>query len=157
MLKDNRLYKSMFEAVCQTFENMAFVEVTEQSEEIETQMPQDVRWVSLLINNPIQAELRLAMTKTMLDNLTEDMFGIEKAEITTSQQKDIIAEILNTLAGLFMTKLLPPDQTYQLGLPEHGEGLFPEAEETSVIWNLQIEEAPLILIASGVKLSDFNN
>lgn len=151
--QDTALYKAMLDAISTTLENMAFVEVTEQPEELELLVPAQAAWVSILIHDPVQGEVRLAMPQPLLSEITANMFGIEADEIEENQKKDIIAEILNTLAGLFMTNLLPDDQTYQLGLPEHGEGDLPETEEGSVVWNLQVEEQPLLLTATGVSLT----
>ena len=147
-------YQAMLQAVKQTFENMAFVEVTEQAAECELQTPAEMAWASILIHDPQQGEVRLALPRTLLVELTAGMFGIEADEVTGEQQDDILAELLNTLAGLFMTNLLPDDQAYQLGLPEHGEGEFSAADEVSVTWNLQVEQNPLILVASGASLVD---
>lgn len=151
------LYKSMLDAVSQTLENMAFIEVTELSNEIEPTAIADVTWVSILIHDPLQGEIRMAMPRKLLTEMTANMFGIESSEITEEQEKDIIAEILNTLTGLFMTKLLPEDQTYQLGLPEHGEGPLPEIEEDAIVWHLQTEGSPLLLVATGAGLLRTDN
>ena len=142
------LYQAMFSAVSQTLENMAFVEVTEQPEDTPKNLGGAVNWVSMLI----QGEIRLAMSASLLRELTANMFGLETDEVGQSQQQDIIAEILNTLTGLFMTALLPDDQTYQLGLPEHGAGEFPPVDEDSIAWNLEIEGQPLVIIGSGAGL-----
>ncbi len=155
--QDTALYKAMLDAVRQTLENMAFVEVTEQPEELELKIPDEASWVSILIHDPVQGEIRLAMPQILLQEMTANMFGIETEEATESQQQDIIAEILNTLAGLFMTNLLPDDKTYQLGLPEHGDGPLPENEDNAIVWNLQIENSPLLLVASGVGLVSENH
>ncbi len=147
--QDSPAYKAMFEAVRETFENMAFIEVSEQSDELDYEIPTEEVWVSILIHNPLQGELRLALSKEMLTTMTADMFNIETEEVEEKQRRDILAEMLNTLAGIFMTKFLPDDQTYQLGLPEQGEGPIPENDEGSIVWNLQIEGSPLLLVASG--------
>lgn len=147
--QDTPIYKAMFEAVRETFETMAFVEVAEQSDEVGITIPTEEIWVSILINNPLQGELRLALPQNLLTTMTADMFSIDSAEVEENQRHDILAEILNTLAGVFMTKLIPDDQTYQLGLPERGEGPIPENEEESLVWNLQIEGSPLLLVANG--------
>ncbi len=154
--QDTAIYKAMFDAVQQTFETMAFVEVAEQSEELELEIPAEASWVSILINDPVQAELRLALTHSLQSTMAADMFGIEVEEVNENQRQDIIAEILNTLAGLFMTRLLPDDQTYQLGLPEPGVGLLPEIEQDAIGWNLQIEGSPLLLVANGASLIALN-
>jgi len=148
--QDTPIYSAMLEAVCDTFEKMAFVEVTEQSDELEQEIPSDAIWVSILIHDPLQGEIRLAIPQGLLTNMTADMFGIELSDVEEKQRQDIIAEILNTLAGLFMTNLLPDDQSYKLGLPEHGEGPIPEVEDGSILWNLKIEGSPLLLIVNGI-------
>ncbi len=155
--QDTPIYKAMIEAVRETFENMAFVEVAEQSEEIGFDIPTERDWVSILIHNPLQGELRLALPKNLLTTMTADMFSIDIADVEEVQRQDILSEILNTLAGLFMTKLLPNDQTYQLGLPEYGEGPIPESDEESLVWNLQIEGSPLLLVANGTGFISENN
>lgn len=150
--QDSTLYKTMLDATRETFENMAFAEIAEQPEELTIELPAEAPWVSILVHDPLQGELKLAMSDTLLTEITSDMFALDKNDVEAAQKKDIIAELLNTLAGLFMTKLLPNDQTYQLGLPEHGDENM-EIEEGSVIWKLQIEEQPLIVVASGVSLT----
>jgi CheY-specific phosphatase CheX len=154
--RETHLYQAMFNAVSQTFENMAFVEVIEQPENNRKKINGPVPWVSMLIHDPFQGEIRLAITTSLLRELTANMFGLEADEITQSQQEDIIAEILNTLTGLFMTALLPDDQTYQLGLPEHGTGDFPPVDEDSIAWNLEIDGQPLVIIGSGAGLLKAN-
>ncbi|MCF6178732.1 MAG: chemotaxis protein CheX [Geopsychrobacter sp.] len=155
--QETATYKAMLDATRQTFENMAFVEVTEQSEELAFESPTHATWVSILIHDPLQGEVRIALPSALLTNMTADMFGIEIEEVSESQHQDIIAEMLNTLAGLFMTNLIPEDQTYQLGLPEHGEGPVPENEENAIVWNLQIEGEPLLIVANGNGFSAYNN
>ena len=145
----NNPYEAMLDAVRMTFENMAFLEVTEQSQEALLEMSPESDWVSILVHDPIQVEIRLVMTREMLSGMTADMFSIEIEEVTKFQRLDIFAELLNTLAGLFMTNLLPDDQTYQLGLPVLGVGMVPEIEEDSMVWRLQVEGAPLLVVASG--------
>ncbi len=149
-------YRAMFEAACQTFENMAFVQVAEQADELNAEIPENPVWVSILVHDPLQGELRLALPPKLLESLTADMFGIEIDQVEIHQQQDIIAEILNTLAGLFMTKLLPADQTYQLGLPEHGSDELPQTEDDAIVLNLEIEQSPLLLVATGSGFMSYN-
>ncbi len=154
--RESTLYKAMLDAIRTTLENMAFVEVAEQSEENLQPMPTDAAWVNILIHDPLQGEVRLAMPDSLLSDLTANMFSLEPEEVEDGQKQDIIAETLNTLAGLFMTNLLPDDQKYKLGLPEVGEGPLPENEEGAIVWHLQVEEQPLLLVASGASLTSAN-
>ena len=57
-----------------------------------------------------------------------------------------------------MTNLLADNQTFQLGLPEHGEGELPELEPGSVAWKLMTaDEDPLQIFAIGAPLVALND
>lgn len=157
MIEHNPLYQAMQQAVCKTLENMAFMEVMEHHNP-SYEIPADqLAWSSLLISDPVQGEVRLAMTKTLLEKLTAAIFALEPEEISQAQMDDILHELLNTIAGLFMTNLLTDNQTFQLGLPEAGEGELPELEENGVVWKLMTaDEDPLQLFAVGVPLVALN-
>ncbi|MCF6267156.1 MAG: chemotaxis protein CheX [Desulfuromusa sp.] len=158
MTKHNPLYQAMLTAVSQTLENMVFIEVTEhfdRSYEIPTE---DLTWNSLLVNDPVQGEVRLAMAKTLMKKLTGNIFGIDDEEITPAQMDDILNELLNTIVGLFMTNLLAHDQEYKMGLPELGEGELPEIDENTIVWKLMTdEEDALQIFATGASLVALKN
>lgn len=152
------LYQAMKAAVSQTLENMAFTEALEHYDQ-DYKIPADqLVWTSILIQDPVPGELRLAMPEAVLKTLTGAIFGLEEADISQRQMSDILFELLNTIAGLFMAKLLRDDQTFKLGLPEAGEGPLPELEENAIVWKLMTpEEHPLLLVVSGAPLVALNN
>jgi hypothetical protein len=157
MLKHKPLYQAMQKAASQTLENMAFMEVLEHYDPNYEIPAAELAWASLLISDPVQGEIRLAMTKTFQKKLTMAFFCLDPEEITQAQMDDILHELLNTIAGLFMTNLLADDQTYALGLPEAGEGALPELEEDAIIWKLMTDdEDPLQLFALGTSLVALN-
>jgi len=153
MIKHNPLYQAMITAASQTLENMVFMEVMEhfdRSYEIPTE---DLAWNSLLVNDPIQGEIRLAMSKTLMKKLTGNIFGIDDDEITQPQMDDILNELLNTIVGLFLTNLLEGDQEYKMGLPELGEGELPEIDANTIVWKLMTDgEDALQIFAAGASL-----
>lgn len=158
MIKHKPLYQAMQQAVSQTLENMAFMEVLEHYDPSCTIPAAELAWASLLIADPVQGEIRLAMSKTLLTKLTAAIFALDPEEISQAQMDDILHELLNTIGGLFMTKLLEDDQTYALGLPEAGEGALPELEENAVSWKLMTaDEDPLQLFAVGSSLVALND
>jgi CheY-specific phosphatase CheX len=157
MIEHKPLYQAMQQAVSQTLENMAFMEVMEHFDPDYEIPAEQLAWTSLLISDPVQGEVRLAMTKTLLTKLTASIFALELEEISQAQMDDILHELLNTIAGLFMTNLLADNQTFQLGLPEAGEGELPELEESGIAWKLMTaDEDPLQLFAVGVPLVALN-
>jgi len=158
MIEHKPLYQAMKQAVSTTLENMIFMEAVEHYDQDYELPSEDLAWTSLLIQDPVQGELRLAMTKTFLRKITSAVFALDDEEITQAQMDDILHELLNTIAGLFMTNLLADDQPYQLGLPEQGEGELSELEPGSIVWKLMTgDEDPLQLFAIGTTLVALND
>ncbi len=153
MIKHNPLYQSMINAVSQTLENMVFIEVMEHFDQSYEIPAEDLVWNSLLINDPVQGEIRLAMPKTFLKELTGNIFSIDNDEITQPQLDDILNELLNTIVGLFLTNLLEDDQEYKMGLPELGEEGLPEYDANTITWKLMTDgEDALQIFATGASL-----
>ncbi|MDX2480997.1 MAG: chemotaxis protein CheX [Desulfuromusa sp.] len=153
MIEHKPLYQAMIKAVSQTLENMAFMEVMEHFDRSYEIPAEELAWNSLLINDPVQGEIRLAMSKTFLKKLTGNVFGIDDDEITQPQIDDILNELLNTIVGLFLTNLLADDQEYKMGLPELGEEELPEVDENTIVWKLMTDdEDALQIFAAGASL-----
>ena len=153
MIEYNSFYQAMINATCQTFENMAFMEVMEHFDSSYEIPADELIWNSLLINDPVQGEIRLAMSRNTLKNLTSNIFGIADDEITPSQMDDILNELLNTIVGLFLTNLCADDQEYHMGLPELGENEMPEIDANTIVWKLMTtEEDALQIFANGASL-----
>lgn len=146
--------QTLFQAVTETLENMAFVDVLPEPAPENGEDQQGERLTaSLLIHDPVQGELRLDMPVPLLRALGETVFAMPAEELGESVPKDLLAEILNTIAGVFLTRLLPQDQPYRLGLPELES---PPMEEISAshTWFFTIEGMPFSLSASGENLLD---
>lgn len=146
MTQNKPFYPAMIDAVRQTLENMVFMEVAEQRG-TPTEIPaEELTWTSLLVNDPIQGELYLALPAELLKKITGNVFGLAEEEVTSSQGYDILNELLNTIAGLFLTNLLPGEQEYNIGLPSLGAGALPNAEEHRVVWHLITSDEDVLKI-----------
>lgn len=153
MVEHNAIYQAMINATSKTLENMAFIEVMEHFDPDYEIPAEDLSWSSLLIHDPVQAEIRLAMPTSLLKGLTGSVFAMDEEEVEEAQINDILNELLNTIAGLFMTNMLSDDQEYQLGLPELGAGPLPEADADTMVWKLMTsDEAPMQIFADGASL-----
>ncbi len=158
MIKHNPLKQAMKNAVSQTFENMAFMEVIEHYDQQFKLPPGDVSWASLVIKDPVPGEIRLALPTSGLTKLTAEIFALEPSNIDENKMRDILHELLNTIAGLFMTKLLPDNQTFEIGLPESGQGELPPTEPDTLTWRLLTgDEMPLQIFVTGAPLVALND
>lgn len=152
-MEHNPFYPAMINAVRQTLENMVFMEVIEQRGTPSVIPADGLAWSSMLINEPVQGELRLAVPSELLKKITGNVFGVDEEEVTSSQTDDILNELLNTIGGLFMTNLLPKEQQYKIGLPSLEAGDLPLADENTVVWHLiNSDEEPLKIYAVGETL-----
>lgn len=158
MIEHKPLYQAMLKAVSQTLENMAFTEAMEHYDQNYQIPADDLVWAYLVVLDPIQGEIRLALPKTALRELTGAVFSLEDAEITQAHMDDILHEVLNTIAGLFMTNLLADNQSFKIGLPEPGEGALPALDADTVCWKMiTSDESPLQVYLSGVSFATLND
>ena len=107
------------QAISETFENMAFQEL----EPIPINpMPQAVRRYfrqgSMTVYSPIQGVLVITISPTMLRSVTANVYGMDPEEIDSAMEADALAEMLNTVAGVWMRSITDADQQYELGLPD---------------------------------------
>lgn len=158
MIKHKPLYTAMKDAISQTLENMVFMEATEHYDQSYEIPAEDLIWAYLVVQDPVQSEIRLALPKSLLKNLTSSVFSLEDDEVTQAQMDDILHELLNTIVGLFMTNLLEDNQTYKMGLPEPGEGRLPEVDADTLVWKMMTsDEDALQIQVMGATLAALNN
>jgi hypothetical protein len=157
MIEHKPLYQAMISATSKTMEDMLFIAVMEHLDRGYEIPLDELVWTSLLINDPVQGEIRLAMPKTLLTKFTCNIFAMDEEEVTQPQMDDILNELLNTIAGLFMTNLLEDNQEYKIGLPELGMDELPEVDSETIVWKLMTDdEEPLQIFVSGASLVALN-
>jgi len=134
-------------SLSEVLESMAFMEA--EAAEIPYARPSSEHWTTLLVHDPVQGEFRMQMSRQMLVNIAEAIYGLLGEGMTTQVLDDTLAEMINTVAGHFLNKVLPGEQIYQLGLPELGKGLSPLAEESALVCDFSTEGEVLRVLASG--------
>lgn len=108
--------KAIVLAVTETLENLAFMEAFPVQEEL---APGELEMTAaLLLYEPHQGEIRIIFPRRLLVTIAETLGGLADASVSDGPLKDVLAEILNTIAGRFLEELLPKDQTFRIGLPE---------------------------------------
>jgi len=158
MIEHKPLYQAMITATSQTLENMIFSEAMEHFDRSYKIPANELIWTSILINNPVQGEIILAMSKPSLKNMTANIFSLDLDAVEDAQTNDIINELLNTIVGLFMTNLVTDNQTYQIGLPEVSEDELPEIDANTICWKLMTgDEEAIQIFANGESLVALND
>lgn len=142
-------------SLAEVLENMAFMD----AEPAETPYGRPSRecWTTLLLHDPVQGEFRMQMSQQMLMNISESIYGLLGEKMTAQVLEDTLAEMINTVAGHFLNKVLPEEQIYQLGLPELGRGEPPAKGGDDLVCDFIIEGEPLRLVASGEDLLNLGN
>lgn len=110
------MYQAMNVAAAETLENMAFVEVT-PIRSCSLDQDAELMVVSLLMHDPVPGEFRLSMPRDLLLQIAETLYSMPLEELEELQLEDTLAELLNTLAGKFLNRVIP-GEVYRLGLPE---------------------------------------
>ena len=107
------------QAVADTFENMAFQEMTPVPV---NPMPAPVlrsfRQASMSVFVPVQGTLVITLSPAMLKAVTANVYGIDNEEVEPQMEADTLAEVLNTISGSWMRSITDVDQPYELGLPD---------------------------------------
>ena len=121
------LQLSLGSAIAKTMEEMTFEEVEiDEAPQTTLAMRNDSLWAALPIKRPLVGELVLNTSQIYARKLAEDVYGGPGKEFSENVVRDVLAEILNTVAGSFIKKVVPQDQQFELGLPTTGLGKIPE-------------------------------
>ncbi|OQX18677.1 MAG: hypothetical protein BWK76_06820 [Desulfobulbaceae bacterium A2] len=143
---------SMVRAVIETLENLAFVEVQARPASIAGPVDGVALCCRLLINEPLQGEVRLCMPRALLRQITRIIWAMQEFEVQDTVLHDTQAELLNTLAGRFLAELLPEDETFQLGLPEFCPCEERGRDEQVRVWYFALGSDQFQVSASGESL-----
>lgn len=135
----------------ETLENMAFISIEECSAEEAAELDQPQLGVNLLITEPVLFEMHLNTSKELLYQLAENMYAMDREELDEQLINDLLAEILNTVAGLFMSAVLPPETKFALGLPELSDEIEGGSELT---FNYIAEDCPITI---EIKAADLDS
>ncbi|KIH77579.1 Chemotaxis phosphatase CheX [Geoalkalibacter ferrihydriticus] len=144
-----RVEQAMLEAVSTTLENMAFMDIQPLREPHDCQSHERVFRARLLVKDPLQGELYLLMPEELLREIAAGIYAAPPQDLASAKLSDILTELLNTIAGLFLARVLPANQTFELGLPEIGEIECRKLEPTLLQWHFQADRGHFCLGAEG--------
>ena len=117
-MENQNIVMAVEKTVVKTMEEMSFI-VFCPSEEVSLPVGSSYypRKVFLQTNYPLSADFILVMPDDLLKEITCSIYGIELEELTVDKENDVLAEILNTISGSVIKNLIPPEFTYDLGIP----------------------------------------
>ena len=136
-------------AVTETIENMAFMEVL---------LNPDAQWdpasEATLIGRqqmvePLQCEMQLIIPNKLIGSITDVVHSLSDSEFKDDILQDVLAEILNTIAGRFFSAILPDEQAFQMGLPTVNTEKDAESELQKREWRFFVEGQPFIVVLKG--------
>ena len=125
-INQQELKNILTQAVSETIENMAFMMVSTESGNPDMTQTDNLINSSLLILEPFPGELGLIMSKKLLSKIAVSLYSLNEEEITENILNDVISELLNTITGSLMRRILPDNSEYKLGLPESGDQILLE-------------------------------
>ncbi|MFA6498399.1 MAG: hypothetical protein WC256_12065 [Desulfurivibrionaceae bacterium] len=136
-------------------EDMAFTEV--MPSEATPQYDLAARGASLLVHDPVQGEFQLIIENSLLKYLAGIVYGPMADELNEQSEGDFLDELLNTIAGRFLSVILPEDKSFTLGIPERFSGPFVVPVPPVSSWSFVIEGMCFTLIATGESLVALEN
>mgnify|MGYP004702402949 CR=1 FL=1 len=139
-------------AVTETFENMAFLEVLPGSAAAWDPLAEPPLGVCLPLLAPVQGVLRLRVPRSLLNTMAATLFLRREEEVDETLRRDLAAELINTLGGRFLSRLLSPEQPFQLGLPQPLLPPLTEGEQPGATWYFKAENLTFALEARGQAL-----
>ncbi len=146
-----RFEQALLQSFSSTLENLAFMEISAFRKTAAPAIPADIRGIRLPIYAPVEATLDLRMPLRLLTEIGEAVYAIPREELDAQMLGDLLAEILNTAAGLLMTELLPSQQAFHLGLPEKPPRSS-SPSPTPVQWTFDMEGESFFLAVTGAEL-----
>ncbi len=155
--QENRLNTqgAIASAVAITLENMAFEQAIPEDEP-EVPVGADPYWAKLNLLSPHEGFVMILVGNEGAKLIAEaihgpgdDLFADEPEELPREMVFDTLAELINTIAGRFLNSYLPPDQRFELGLPETGHGNVPSVPGNAKSWDFMVQEEVLKVTISG--------
>ena len=158
-MEDNRLnLRSLFyNAFSKTMEKMAYEEVEFTDSDRLSADEDEYMWASLSVVEPFSSDISIALPFEFAEELTGAIYGEDMDELSPQDVNDSIAEILNTVAGGFLSEIIPADQEFTLGLPNTGMGTRPETEPGDINISFYVNGHIVKSTISGDEIKEFCN
>ena len=142
--------RALTKAVEITFEEMAFSEVDIIEAGVERKYTAgDSIQAGLAITAPFSAWIDLRMPRKLAEQITESVCMAAGGCVGSEEMNDVLAEMVNVIAGLFLKEFLPPDKSYSLDIPTVGKKPPPSKGKDRAAIFIEVEGSPVTITISG--------
>ena len=107
---------------------------------------------ALMVLEPVRGTIQFIMTPKQAREIALAIHACEADALTEKMVSDSAAELINTVAGQLASTLLPPDQTFTLGLPTVTVTGHVEHNEPVCALFMKLSDEIFQLVISGEKL-----
>lgn len=110
--------KALEKSVVFSFANLVFVDIVDHQKVNTISTLEDHDYVATIdLRVPFQGSLSLLMDKALSEKIAALMLNIEEHKDASPYADAMLAEISNTIAGRFMSALVPDDVEFGFSLP----------------------------------------
>ena len=132
MFSEEALYNSLLK----TFETIAFMDVERLEERPENFNFSNFMHVKISFEGDHDGVIHALFPRELAGQIAESLYMIEASEQTPEIQEDLVKEIANTYAGLYMAETNDEDKLFTLGFPELVEE-FSDLGENSFYYGIE--------------------
>ncbi len=145
---NERILEHIQLAAAKTIESMAFAEVYPAEKAIDYSNSDSIT-VHLEVLEPYNGSLGMRCSSSFITSIAENLFALPAQEITSKQLTDLLNEIINTIAGSFLSAALPSDVSFKLSLPMPGLDENQHDDLNMCVWDFNGEEGDFTLYGAG--------
>lgn len=106
----------------------------------------------ILVHDPFQGELRLVMPRELAATIAETLYQSGDQQDIDNILFDVVAELLNTIAGRVLAEIVSHERTFRIGLPVTGVESFEETDLSAVQYNFGTEGYSFFLMVCSEAL-----
>jgi len=143
------LREKLYESVVEAMEPIGFMEVEYSEDEVPYNMGVERIRVDILVEAPFPGEIRLIIPRDLGMEVTGNLHSFDSKEVTTKQLSDLLAEVLNVIAGRFMSKIVSPAIPFKIGLPSLGQNVFLSTQASQATFHFEMEGKPFWVVLVG--------
>ncbi len=150
-MSDSRLDSALRESFEVTIETMAFEQAFPLDETPDDWQNTNCIHTTIHIEEPLEGTLILIASKQCAEEIAMNIVGPpeDDSPIGDSMIADTLGEIMNTVAGRLMQKLLEGSSDFTLSLPESTFGDCPEIEKEFLVQYYQLADFAIKMVALG--------